>query len=168
MKMKQHILAALNEELNEWEALLGNLSEAQITSPVLSSDWTIKDIIVHLWAWQQRSIARVEAALLDREPEFPRWHPEYDPEMLEKTDQVNAWIYSAYRDLPWSKVHQDWKEGFQHFLDSAQGISEKDLLDGSKYPWLEGYTLAFILIASYDHHQEHLEILQAWLNKQVK
>jgi len=28
-----------------------------------------------------------------------------------------------------------------------------------------GYSLAFILVASYDHHQEHLEKLLAWLTE---
>jgi hypothetical protein len=28
---------------------------------------------------------------------------------------------------------------------------------------LNGYSLAFILVASYDHHQEHLEKLSRWL-----
>ncbi len=34
-----------------------------------------------------------------------------------------------------------------------------------RYPWLRGYSLAFILVASYDHHQEHIEKLLAWLGE---
>jgi hypothetical protein len=37
------------------------------------------------------------------------------------------------------------------------------MLDGDKYAWLNGYSPAFILVASYDHHQEHLERLMGWL-----
>ncbi len=166
MNMKDHILAALREEYDGWEALLASLSEAQISStPLTPSDWTIKDVIAHLRAWQQRSIARVEAAQLNREPLFP-WSPEdIDPEGEVATDKINAWIYNTYREQPWSKVHQDWSMGFQHFLDAAGQIFERDLLDSSKYPWLKGYPLEFILVASYDHHQEHFEKLQTWLSE---
>jgi hypothetical protein len=56
MTMKQHILMALREGVDRWQELLAGLSEAQITAPHLYADWSIKDVIAHLWAWQQRSI----------------------------------------------------------------------------------------------------------------
>ena len=165
MTMKEHILAALREQINRWEELLSSLSEAQITSPLLPSDWSIIDEIAHLYAWQQRSIARTEAALLDREPQFPQWLPGIDPDDYGKTDQTNAWIHATYRDLPWTRVYENWRTGYLRFIQSGEGISEKDLLDSGRYPWLGGHPLVFVLIASYDHHQEHYEILRAWLQE---
>ena len=165
MNMKQHILTALREEFDQWEELLDTMSEEQILTPLLPSNWSIKDVIAHLRAWQQRSIARCEAALLDREPEFPRWLPGVDPDSEGNPDRINAWIYETCRELPWSEVHQNWRGGFQRFLEFADGISERDLLDTGRYPWLKGHPLAFILLASYDHHQEHLEKLMAWLRE---
>ena len=156
--MKKHVLAALRELYDQWEELLGNMSAEQITTPLSPSTWSVKDEIAHLWAWQQRSITRVEAALYNREPVFPEWLPGIDPDS-EGTDQINAWIYEAYHEHSWSKVHKNWKYGFIRFLESSEGIIERDMLDAGKYPWLKGYPLALILLASYDHHQEHLEKL---------
>jgi len=107
----------------------------------------------------------MEAALFNREPEFPRWLPGLGPDSEGNTHQTNAWIYETNREQSWSKVYQNWREGFLRFLESGEGISEKDLLDAGRYPWLKGYALAFILLASYDHHQEHLEKLLAWLRE---
>lgn len=165
MNMKEHVLTALREEFNRWEALLASLREEQITAPHLPSNLSIKDVIAHLRAWQQRSIARLEAAVLNREPEFPKWLPGLDPDAEDTTDQINAWIYETYREQPRSEVHQNWREGFLRFLELGAAIPEKDLLDAGRYPWLKGYPLAFILLASYDHHQEHLEALLAWLRE---
>jgi uncharacterized damage-inducible protein DinB len=39
------------------------------------------------------------------------------------------------------------------------------MLDAGRYSWLQGYSLAFVLVASYDHHQEHLEKLIAFLQQ---
>jgi hypothetical protein len=164
MDMKRHILAALREQFERWEALLATLSEEQITAPLSPSHWSVKDEVAHLRAWQQRSIARMEAALLDREPEFPRWAPGLDPEADGDTDPTNAWIYETHRELPWSTVHQDWRGGFTRFLELGEAIPERDLLDGDRYPWMEGFPLAVILLASYDHHQEHREKLMAWFS----
>jgi len=163
--MKGHILAALRELFNSWEEMLANLSEAQIATPHFDFDWSIKDVIAHLWAWQQISIARVEAGLHDHEPEFPKWIVENIENWEEDADRVNALTFQTQHEKPWSEIYQNWKNGFLHFLELGNEISERDLLDGDRFPWLKGYSLAFILIASYDHHQEHYEKLLAWLRE---
>jgi len=63
MNMKQHVLTALREEFNRWEQVLASLSEEQITTPHLPGHLSIKDVIAHLRAWQQRSIARLMATI---------------------------------------------------------------------------------------------------------
>ena len=163
MNMKEHILAALREQFDSWEELLANLSEEQITAPHFDYDWSIKDVIAHLWGWQQISIARMEAGTFNRDPEFPQWVMELQGIWEENADQTNGRIYETNHEKPWSEIHQNWRDGFLRFLDLGKPFSEKDLLDGDRYPWLKGYSLAFILVASYDHHQEHLEKLLVWL-----
>jgi len=166
MDGKKQILEMLEEEFNRWEALLASMREAQITAPRLPSNLSIKDVIAHLWAWQQRSIARMEAALHDREPEFPRWPETLEPDSEDDLDQVNAWIYETCREKPWSSVHRDWREGFLRFLELGQAVPEKDLLEPGRYAWLEGHPLSLVLVSSYEHHhEEHLEPLLAWLRQ---
>jgi len=166
MYMKNHILAALREEFDQWEDLLVDMGEAQITAPHLPAKWSTKDDIAHLWAWQQRSIARVEAARLDREPAFPARPIEVDPEAEGAADQVRAWVFDTYHNQPWTAIYQQWKAEFLRFLEGAAALEEKDLLDSGRYPWLGGYPLAFILVTSYSHHHEHLEKTLAWLKDQ--
>ena len=166
MNDKQQILTTLREEFNRWEELLASMSEAHITAPQLPSNLSIKDVIAHLRAWQQVSIARLEAALLNREPELPKWLAGLDPESEDNTDKYNDRIYQAYREQPWSSVHRDWREGFLRFLELAEAIPEKDLLETGRYPWLERYPLSAVLQGSYEHHHEdHLEPLLAWLGQ---
>ena len=71
MNMKEHILAGLREQFERWEALLAGLSEEEITKPQFDLDWSIKDVMAHLWAWQQISIVRMEGGLKDRGPNIP-------------------------------------------------------------------------------------------------
>ena len=165
MNMKEHILAALREQFQSWEQLLATMNDEQINRPLLPSQWSIKDNLSHLWAWQQRSFARSESAKANREPVFPEWVPGVDPASEGEIDQTNAWIYMTYQAKPWSTVYQDWRNGFLRFIESGEGIPERDLLDSDKYPWLEGHALAAHFLGSYDHHQEHLEKLNAWLTE---
>jgi len=165
MNMKEHLLAALKEQLNRWEELLDHLSNNQINVLLVPSNWTTKDVLSHLRSWQQRSIARLEAALSDREPIFQKWLPELDPDSEVSTDQINAWIYETHRDESWVTVRQNWKDGFSRLLELGERISERDMMDESRYIWMEMRPLALILIGTYDHHQEHLDKLLAWLKE---
>jgi hypothetical protein len=166
MNMKEHILMALREQFNNWEILLATLGEDQATLPHFDLDWSIKDVVAHLWAWQQISIARMEGGLRDQEPEYPAWIVSIGDGWEEDADRVNALTFERQHDKPWSEIFQNWKNGFLKFLELGNKLSERDLLDGDRYPWLKGYSLAAILIASYDHHQEHHEKLTAWLQAQ--
>ena len=165
MNLKGHILAALREQFDSWEELLASLSEEQVTTPHFDFDWSIKDVIAHLWAWQQISIARMEAGAHNREPEFPKWIVESIKNWEEDADQVNALTFERNHNKPWSEIYQNWRDGFLQFLELGDAISERNLLDTDRYTWLKGYSLAFILVASYDHHQEHLEKLIDWLRE---
>ena len=165
MNMKDHILAALREQFERWEKLLATLTEDQITAPSFDLGWSIKDVISHLWGWQQISVARLEGGTLDREPEFPKWVMELHGVWEENANQTNARIYEINHEQPWSEIYQNWSDGFLRFLELGNKISEKDLLDGDRYSWLNGYSLALILVASYDHHQEHFEKLTNWLQR---
>jgi hypothetical protein len=157
MDMKEHILAALLEQFERWEELLAKLGEEQITAPRFDFDWSIKDVMAHLWAWQQISIARLEAGVHEHEPDYPSWIVNAIEDWEEDADQVNALTFENNHDNSWSEIHETWKRGFLRFLEVGNKISERNLLDGDRYSWLKGYSLAAILIASYDHHQEHLE-----------
>lgn len=165
MNMKEHILAAMREQFNSWEELLVSLSEEQIIVPNFDFDWSIKNVMAHLWAWQQISIARMEAGAQNREPEFPKWVVDIGNDWEENADRVNALTYETNHNKSWTEIHQNWRNGFLRFLELGDKISERDLLDTGRYPWLKGYSLAFILVASYDHHQEHIEKLLNWLRE---
>ena len=159
MNTKDHILMALKEQIDRWEELLASLSEEQISAPQFDLDWSIKDVIAHLWAWQQISIARMEAGLHNREPALPKWIVESIENWEEDAGRVNALTFETQHQKQWIEIHQNWKIGFLRFIQLGSEIPERDLLDGDKYPWLNGYSLAFILVASFEHHQEHLEKL---------
>jgi hypothetical protein len=167
MNMKDHILAELAEQLGRWEALLAGLKEARIVAPRFDHDWSIKDVVAHLWAWQQVSVARLEAAALDRDPELPEWLASPGSDWEEDADRTNTRIYEALHALSWTDVHRGWREGFQRLLDLGRAVSEMDLLDADRYSWLAGYSLAFVLVASRDHHQEHLDKLRQALQEEA-
>jgi hypothetical protein len=156
---KAGTLTALHAEFQRWDTLLSGLSEAQATAPLLDDGWSLKDVAAHLHAWQQRSIARLEAARQGRDPAYPAWSAQLDPEQEEQLHDLNQWLYDQSRDQPWPQVYHAWREGFLRFLELGEAIPEADLLAQDYYPWLEGYALIAVLEGSLEHHREHTEFL---------
>jgi hypothetical protein len=157
MGNKAEIITELRDEFNRWEELLASLSEGQIVAPRFAANWSIKDVIAHLWAWQQISIAHMDAAARSQQPEYPEW-PEkivVSPFDESDVDEINAWNYEKYRDKPWADVYNAWRDGYLHFVESSEAMAEQDLMDTSKYAWMNGYALCDVLKGSCEHHAEH-------------
>ncbi len=166
MNDKQQLLTALRDIFNRWEELLSGLTQEQSTAREMPSDLSIKDVVAHMMAWQQISAARALAALYDREPEFPAWWHKFGPDPEEDVDRTNAWIHETYLDKPWPAVHADWRSQFLRYLQLTQEIPDRDLFERGRYPWMGGYALSDSLQGSYEHHQEHLDGVLAWLRDQ--
>ena len=98
MHTKEDILPQLEYEFDRWDNLLANLSDKRIVDRQLPSDLSIKDVIAHLWAWQQLSIARLDAALHNRAPIFQYGPEALNPELAGNLDRINAWIFASNLD----------------------------------------------------------------------
>lgn len=93
MDDKQQIISMLKDEFDRWEKLLGRLTEEQMAASRPIPEMSIKDIVAHLTAWQKISVARLEAARQDTEPEYPNLPDGLDP-YAEDVDQINAWFFT--------------------------------------------------------------------------
>ncbi len=161
MSGKEQLLSMLKEDYNRWEELLAGLSEEQITTAQLPSELSVKDLIAHLWAWQQISVARLEAASHNREPEYPAWPFASNRDPDKDVERTNQWVYESYQDKAWQSVYADWRGQFLRFLELGEEIPEKELLEAGRYRWLGEYPLSAVLLGSYEHHEEHLEQMLA-------
>jgi len=168
MNDKQQILTALQAVFSRWQELLVSLNDEQLTQPLIPSTWTVKDVVAHMWSWQQASVARAEAALHGREPDYPEWWQKMGPDPEEDVDRTNAWLYQINLGKPWSSVYADWEAQFLRYLELNQQIPETDLLESGKYPWMRSYPLSASLLGSLGHHEEHIETLLAWLGEHGK
>jgi hypothetical protein len=164
MTVKAEWISSLEEEYRLWQDLLSGFSEEQLAARRLPASLSIKDVVAHLWAWQQFSIARLEAALHGREPHYAGWPEGFQPDAEDALEDINARIHAANRDRSWQDVYRDWHAGFQRFIDLAQAVPEDDLTAEGKYPWIRGLPLYLVLEGSYRHHlEEHRQPLQEWL-----
>ena len=157
---KKQLLAEMQSEQAAWLALLDEIGEENMTQPEVAGGWSIKDIVAHITGWRRRTVLRFRAALdptVDMTPDNPAELDEDD-----EVDQINAWIYKANRDRPLADVLNDSREVFQQLVAEVSALSDEQLNDPQRFPWLEGERLTGAFIFGH-FHEEHEPDMRAWL-----
>ena len=156
---KAQLLNDLNDEQAQWEALLQDIGEANMTEPGVAGEWSIKDIVAHLTGWRRRTLGRFQAELRHEAlPPLP-W-----PSQLQADDEINAWIYAANRDRPLVDVLSDSRDVFAQLVETLGNFPEAELLDPTRFSWLGGESPS--AAALFGHfHEEHEPDMRAWLNQ---
>src|SRR5262245_24224768 len=70
--------------------------------PGVGGDWSMKDIVAHLTAWNRWIVARMRAGLRGEPAPSPDWSS-----ALETDDEVNGWIYESYRGRSMAEVLEE-------------------------------------------------------------
>lgn len=126
-------------------------------------DYSVKEAIGHNWAWEQLTIAKLEAALEDREIRFSLWPAPYEANNDEEQDVINANIQAVTRGMSWERIYADWQATFQGVIELTEQIPEANLMEERRYPFMGGYRLMGQIATTWDHHGEHLRDLKAHL-----
>jgi hypothetical protein len=162
-KDKSEWLAALRDMVRQWTDLIDGLSAEQI-SAVPDGDYSVKEAIGHNWAWEQLTIAMLEAALEDREMRFTLWPEPYMADNDAGEAAINANIQALTRDRAWDQLYADWQATMQRVIDLTGQIAEDDLMQPGRYPFMGGGRLMGQMAMTWDHHGEHLRDLKAHLD----
>src|SRR5262245_14601590 len=154
---KAELLSGLQEEYQQWQALLDQTGPARMDQPGVAGVWSIKDIITHLTGWRRRTVARLQAVQRGQPQPPPPW-----PAHLQTDDEINKWIYQSRQGHSVCEVLNESHQVFQQLFIAIEGIPEEVLADVNRFPWLEGQP--FTAAAFFAHfHEEHEPGMRAWL-----
>lgn len=157
---KTQLLAEMQSEQAAWLALLDAIGEENMTQSEVAGGWSIKDIVAHITGWRRRTVLRFRAALDPTVDNTPYWPAELDED--DEVDEINAWIYRANRDRPLADVLNESRDVFQQLVAAVDALSEEQLNDPQRFPWLEGERLTGALMFGH-FHEEHESDMRAWL-----
>jgi len=130
------------------EAALAELPDAAMLDRI-DLEWTRKDVLAHLEAWERRVVELVER-LRAGDPLTDRT----------ETDELNARYYAANRDRSLTDVRAGERAAYGRLLASIDGATDEELFDGSHFAWTDGDPLADWFRGNGDeHYDEHLEQL---------
>jgi hypothetical protein len=155
--MYLNALEFLEEAREAWRPYeaLGGLSDAQLDTPVdAAHDWSGRDLIAHLVAWQENALeVAKELAVNEASATKERSDREWD----ERGDDINADIQSEWRALPMAEVRRR--------LAEVPGELRGYLTVVPETRWLKHADhLRFFVDETIDHYADHAADLEAILD----
>ena len=155
---KAELLTGLQEEYQNWQALLEQIGLEHMDQPGVAGHWSIKDIVAHLTGWRRRTVARLQAAGRGDPEPAPPWPPH-----LQSDDDINAWIYQTNHERTVQGIMNDSSQVFEQLLAAIESLPDQVFMDVQHYlPWWEGDTLNSKAFFSH-FHEEHEPDMRAFL-----
>lgn len=153
---KTELIQRIETDWARLQAALDGLSEEQLHTPGVVGDWSIKDVLAHITAWQTRLIT----AMFKVEKGFK---PDTLGGGAAAVDQLNEKFYREMKDRPFEQVWDDLDASYQQLLRRLENWSDKDLFDAKRFKWMQGEPFErYIAGDSYEHYAEHAAQIEAW------
>lgn len=153
----ENLVAALQSAGEELEVLIGQVGEARLAEAGVSEAWSVRDILAHITAWEERILAWAGALATNSPPVPAPWNRDWEE------DKVNEWIFENNQNRSATEVLTRWREVQAAVLDFARTTPEADLFD-RKPEWLNGNSIADSIPGnSYEHIRQHAETIRTWL-----
>ena len=161
---KTKVLELIHREHEALLAVLELLTEAQLVESGVENGWSVKDILAHITAWEQKMVQWIEASLSGDVSKLSVPYGMTDDDV----NQLNQQFYLANQNKPLPAVQATFAASFQQSLKMVETLTEADLLNPDRFEWREGRPLWYLVAANtWEHYQEHRQSITNWLARPV-
>ena len=154
---KTEFMEALKTGRAEWEALIGQIPQEQMTRPGIDGgEWTVKDVIAHN-TWNELEMVKL---LRGRDLSTGS-----DDLWMMGNDERNQVLFERDRDLPLDRVLAEAEEVRDALFREAEKLEDADLNDARRFVNMPEGWIPWEVIAgcTFTHYPEHLEAIKTWL-----
>jgi uncharacterized protein (TIGR03083 family) len=151
---KDELLAAIDAGWNQFQGFLATLTYEQVTIPTDPADWTAKDHVAHLAAWEDTLNALLDKRL--RRESLGVSAEDWDNQ---DWDRVNEVVRQRYKDISLGDL-REWFFGLhEKLIARLKAMSDEDLRRPYKdfqpdADW-ERPVIHWFQIDTYQHYAEH-------------
>src|SRR5579884_949950 len=156
---KTALLHKMDSKKAELENLVTSLNEAQLNTPGVNDNWSVKDNLAHITSWQHYLLQVLQGALRNQEPVT-------DVPPGESEDEENEHLYQQNKSRSFDEILTDFLTTHGQIVEAVQSLSEDDIFNPQRFSWQEGRALEDIIEGNtYGHYDEHMQIIQCWLEQ---
>ncbi len=153
---KTQLLTSIQKEYSALEKVLTALTPEQMAISPASGAWAVKDIIAHLYEWQQMLFTWYQAGLRGEMPAVPA--PGFKWSQL---PALNQQIYEKYRELAPDSALKMFRESHHKTVQFIETLTDTDLTTPGLYRWMNQNSLISYLNSTTAAHY-------VWALKEIK
>jgi hypothetical protein len=157
---KQEVIQRITDGRNRFIAILNDLSEKEINTPLEEGGWSIKDYVAHISIWEKRMVEWL--AVVGR-GDVPQQLP---PGMTwDDLDRWNAQTYEADRERTLTDVLTEFDALGEESVRAVEAIPDDLLMREDALEWRSGSPLwEMVAENTFWHYPEHLETIKRYLD----
>lgn len=160
---KADLLALVRESWAELGATIDRLGEQEMIQPGVEGEWSVKDLLAHISAWEALMVQWVGDSLRGDTPDRPA-----PDEPWEDLDEVNERLFRERVDRPLEEVLAAFHQTHQQAYQTVAGLSEADLFDPDRFAWRRGDPLWHLVAGNtWGHYREHQQAIERWIDERT-
>jgi hypothetical protein len=149
--IKSELLAELDQEWAHIERTCFTLSEDDMLKPGVQGEWSVKDTLCHISAWEKYLLDRLSYVLSGQKPQYPPM------QTWDDVHRFNALVYQQNKDRPLNSVIIEFRSLYRGVMTVLEALDD-ELLD---QPYSYDFTadrltlLRLIRANTCEHYREH-------------
>lgn len=157
---KIKLLEKIRSSRQELEDCLDQIPRESMTIPGAENDWSVKDILAHITAWEGNMRLWIQQLTEGETPDRPA-----PGQPWKDLDQINKDIFERNRNKSLDVVQAEFERSYRDTITLVASTSEKDLVDIGRFEWT-GSAPAWYLVGgnTFWHYEEHLPSLKNWID----
>ncbi len=153
---KTLILAESQKEHEALEGFLSRLSPAQMIEPGMLGEWSVKDVLAHLYEWEQMVLGWLAVTERGEIPVVPAEGYKWS-----QLPALNEEIRQKHSDRPLDEILALFRDSYNQVMKTIESLSEETLFTPGLYPWTNKNALgAYFVSATSSHYR--------WAHKEMK
>ena len=153
---KPLLLSESQKEHDALEAYLDTLTSEQMTQTGIVGEWSIKDVLAHLYEWEQMVLGWLAASERGETPHVPaegyKWN---------QLPALNEEIYQKYYQQPLEEVLSMYRASYQQVMETIEGIPEEKLFTRGLHRWMNKNAFAAYFTSCTSSHYR-------WARKEMR
>jgi hypothetical protein len=145
---RAQLLGRVKEAWEALEASYAGLSSSEMTEAGVTGDWSVKDIIAHVTAWEEETLKHLPIVLAGKR------RPRYS-EAYEGIDGFNAMAAERKRDLSISEVLRQRDETHRRLIEFIEIVPEASFARETRFR-------RHLRLDTYTHYPKHAEAIRKW------
>ena len=145
---RQQLLQQLDKAWTAFKESYAGLSDAQLTEPGVTGQWSVKDILGHVTTWEEEALHYLP--LIGQGDKPPAYSKQYGG-----IDAFNAQMTEQKRGLSLSDVLRQLDETHRRLIDYIERVPEEHFTQETRFR-------RRLRLDTYSHYPKHARAIREW------